>query len=270
MPRRPRRVATPLLHERGWRFYGLTTSDRPDRTRRLEAEFRRAAIPVDVLVTDRPSDSNGFVSAGIWGCYSAHLRYLRRAREDGAVVAVAAEDDVVLTRRLHRHLSAVVEQLAGVDWSMVYLGHLPESPATADGLERVTDNVARLVGWEVLGAHLYAVHAGALDALIDDFESRLADGGHRIPADGVLNEFRRDNGLDTLVCVPNLAHQAPSPSGIAIGRSGRDRAKNALLRNPHVQRVAESVKRLGWDAAAAAPPAVHVQWWELRRRAGRR
>ena len=258
-----------MLHERGWHFYALTTSDRPDRMSRLDAEFRRAAIPVDVLVTDKPSDSNGFANTGTWGCFSAHLQCLRRAREDGAVVAVLAEDDVVLTRRMHRHLSAVVEQLAGWDWSMVYLGHLRESPATADRMERLTDNVARLVGWEVLGAHLYAVHASALDALIDDFESRLADGGHRIPADGVLNEFRRDNGLDTLVCVPNLAHQAPSPSGIAIGWSGRHRVKTALLRNTRVQRVAESVKRLGWDAAAAAPPAVHARWWELRRRAGR-
>jgi GR25 family glycosyltransferase involved in LPS biosynthesis len=246
------REAAALLQASGWRFYAITTSDRPDRMRRLQGEFERAAIPVDILVTDKPSDSNGFANRGTWGCFSAHLQCLRKARDEGAVVAVMAEDDVVLTRLTHRHLPAVVRQLAQVDWSMLYLGYLRESPATGDGLDVLTDNVARLRGWEVRGTHLYAVHASALDALIDDFESRLSPGGHRISADGVLNEFRRDNSLDTLVCVPNLAHQAPSPSGISVASTRVHRAKAAVLGHGGVQRLFESVKRVGTPRRAPA------------------
>ena len=221
------------------------------------------SIDVEIHVADRPSDANGFVGVGCWGCFRSHLACLERARQLGASVAVIAEDDVVVSSRFPNRIAAIADELGDLEWSMIYLGYLSESPARRESIELIRPGIGRLAGWEILGAHFYAVHAGALEPLIDNFRQRLEPGGHRIPADGVLNEFRRDNALDTLVCVPNLAHQAPSPSGIMVHDRG---LRSTMLERPSMQQLVEGIKRTGWNCMALLPPALHARAWNVRQR----
>lgn len=254
-----------MLDESGWRFYAITTSDRPERQRRLREEFARLSVDVTIHVGDRPADANGFAGIGYWGCFASHLACLEQARADGATVAVIAEDDVVVATAFARHMPQVVLQLERRLWSMAYLGYLrASSPARHTGLELVTRNLGRLEGWEIAGSHLYAVHARAFDSLIDDFQARLEPGGHRIAADGVLNEYRRDGGLETLVCLPNLGYQAPSPSGITSASGVAHRIRTSILRQQMAQRWVESAKRLGWDLWSSLPVQMHARAWNAR------
>jgi glycosyl transferase, family 25 len=257
-------VATQL-----WKAYGLTTADRADRQRHLERELDRTELPFEVQVAERPTDAGGFASVGQRGCFESHLRALRAARDQDVDVAVIVEDDAVIVHRFPELLEQVQRELIDHDWSVLLLGYLPlESPSKVFSLELLTPHVARSRHWEFVGSHLYAVHRDALDALITDFERRLEPGGHRIGVDGILNEFRFLTATDTLVCVPNLSRQGPSPSGITEGTGLRTR----LLHHAGVRGLVLAAKSVRWNAAAHVPARAWVPIWNLRARvlAGRR
>jgi glycosyl transferase family 25 len=229
----------------------------------VRGELERAALPFEVFVSQRPGDPGGFASIGFRGCFESHLRALRAARDAGVDVAVLVEDDVVVASRFLELLPEIQRELDGRSWSILLLGYLgDQSPARHIPLEPVTAHLARARHWELTGSHFVAINGAVLDELIADFERRLLPGGHRISVDGVYNEFRHHRGDDTLVCVPNLAHQAPSPSGTAthVGlRAG-------VLRVPAVQRTMLAAKRAVWDAEAMLPSSVSLRAWNLRAR----
>jgi hypothetical protein len=178
-------------------------------------------------------------------------------------VAVLVEDDAVVVRRFGRLVAPIADELSGLDWAICHLGYLRnQSPCLGDRLELVTPHLGQSKGWEVAGAHFVAVNGDRIDEVIADFEARLEPGGHRIGADGVYNEFTRNQGLSPLLSLPNLARQAPSPSGIAGVRQLRTR----LLYVAPVRTVAEAVKRAAWDLQSWTPPTLEVRWWNLRAR----
>lgn len=246
-----------------WKCYGLTTADRPGRQAHVRAELERTALAFDVLVSERPPDAGGFASVGFRGCFESHLRALRTARDEGADVAVLVEDDAVVVSRFLELLPEIQRELEGVEWSVLLLGYLgDQSPARHFPLQQITPHLARADHWEFTGSHFVAVNGAAIDALIDDFERRQLPGGHRISVDGVLNEFRKASGHDTLVCVPNLSRQGPSPSGITAQAGLRA----TLLHYSAVQRVLLTVKRSLWDLEAMLPAAWSVRCWNVRAR----
>jgi hypothetical protein len=246
-----------------WKCYGLTTADRPARQAHVRAELERTALPFDVLVSERPPDAGGFASVGVRGCFESHLRALHLARDEGADVAVLVEDDAVVVSRFLELLPAIQRELQDLDWSVLMLGYLGhQSPARHFSIRQISSHIARAEHWELQGSHFVAVNARFYDALIIDFERRLEVGGHRIGVDGVLNEFRHAMGHDTLVCVPNLSRQGPSPSGIAAQAGLRSR----LLRRPSVQQMLLGLKRSAWDLQAMLPVRWSVWAWNGRAR----
>lgn len=262
-------VAPHALSTQVWKCFGLSTSDRADRQRHVERELDRTGLPFEVQIAERPTDAGGFASVGQRGCFDSHLRALRAARDQDVDVAVIVEDDAVIVHRFPDLLEQVQRELADHEWSVLLLGYLPlESPSKVFPLELITPHVARSRHWEFVGSHFYAVHRSALDALIADFERRLEPGGHRIGVDGILNEFRFLTASDTLVCVPNLSRQGPSPSGITVDSGVRTR----LLHHAGVRRAVLAVKTVRWNAAARVPARPWVAVWNLRARllAGRR
>ncbi len=200
---------------------------------------------------------------GFRGCFESHLNALHTAREEGADVAVLVEDDAVVVSRFLELLPEIQRELQGVEWSVLLLGYLgDQSPARHFRMEQITPHIARADHWEFTGSHFVAVNGTAIGALIDDFERRQLPGGHRISVDGVLNEFRHASGHDTLVCVPNLSRQGPSPSGITVQAGLRA----TMLRRGGVQRVLLTVKRALWDVEAMLPASWSVRCWNLRAR----
>ena len=249
------------LMAKGWRFYGITTADRPERRAAMERELGRHGIVPTVHVSQRPSDAGGFESVGVRGCFESHLECLRTARAEGARVAVVAEDDVMVMSAFDRVAPAIDGWLRDRDWLMLYLGYLEDqSPLWTQPVEQVGDHVVASLGWEVQGSHFYAVHHTALDALIADFEARLEPGGHKISSDGVLNEFQRDQGSRPLLCLPNLAHQAPSVSGIAEGSSLRNR----VLAVPAAAKAIGIAKRLQRERRGRQPVPEAARAWNER------
>lgn len=251
----------------GWKCFGITTIDRPDRSRRLERELERVGLPYSILRTERLGDAGGFASTGVHGCFMSHLESLRAARSEGVDVAVIVEDDAVVVRSFRRRLDQLISELAELDWSMLYLGYLADSsPIGSEPLHLLSDHIAQAEGWEVTGGHFVAIRREALDSVIADFERRLLPGGHRISPDGVLNEWRRDEGLPTLVALPNLARQGPSPSGI----TERPGLRSRLLERPTVSAVAWVAKRQLWELSSSVPPRLWERLWNVRSRtAGR-
>ena len=245
---------------RGWACFGLTTEDRPERRAHLRREFERAGFAAQLHVARRPDDAGGFRSAGSRGCVEGHLACLRAAHERGVEVCVIAEDDVMLAARAPRLMREIARQVADITWSTLYLGYLPGSPVGRQAVHRVSRHLVRSDGWEVLGAHFVAVRHDALPALIADFEQRFLPGGNRIDSDGIHNEFRRDHHLDTLLSVPNLAIQGPSPSGISDASSWR----TELLHRDAVRRAVEVPKRAILSLAASLPPDLAVSRWNRR------
>jgi GR25 family glycosyltransferase involved in LPS biosynthesis len=245
----------------GWRFYGITTSDDPARERHLRREFERHGVALDVHVGERAAEADGFSSPGLRGCFEGHLACLRKARRDGARVAVIAEDDVVVSRAFWRSVGSLASWLDEREWTLLHLGYLEhQSPARFDRVTSVDGPVAVGDGWELQGSHFYAVSAAGLDALIEDFERRLLPGGHRIAPDGVLNEFRRDHGLPMWLTLPNLAAQAPFVSGISPN-GGR---KEAILGKAPVARVLGMQRRLAQALATTIPSSIAVRRWNRR------
>jgi GR25 family glycosyltransferase involved in LPS biosynthesis len=250
------------LSSLGWRFYGVTTADQPRRQRYLEREFSRHGIDAAIHVAQRPTEADGFPSAGYRGCFESHLFCLRAARDDGARVAVVAEDDLMLMTEFDRRAVAIDRWLAGRTWSVLFLGYLEgQSPAWHEPVESVGPNVVAAAGWHVQGSHCYAVHRDALDAVIADFESRLVPGGHKISTDGVLSEFHRDNDMRPLLCVPNLAHQTTRLSGISPGQRS---LKTRILAVPAAADAIGALKRLQRERRSRRPHSATVQEWNLR------
>lgn len=246
-----------------WKCYGLTTADRPTRQAHLGAELERVALPFEVLVSQRPTDAGGFSSIGFRGCFESHLRAMRTALDDGVDVAIFVEDDAVIASRFLELLPEIQRELVGLDWSVLLLGYLgDQSPGRHFPIEQVSTHVARAHHWEFTGSHFVAVNSRYLGALIEHFESRLRPGGHRISVDGILNEFRHSSGHPTLLAVPNLSRQGPSPSGITTGTGVR----TTLLHNDVVRRSFQIVKRALWDVEAMLPPACSFMAWNLRAR----
>lgn len=244
----------------GWKCYGIATADRPERAARLRRELGGVGLPFVVTEGERPTEDGGFANAGTHGCFVSHLVSLRLARADGVEVAILVEDDAVILRSFRHRMPALVAQLATLDWTMLYLGFLNSSPIRRRPLRRVTENVAHAAGWEVTGCHFIAIPRHELDPVIASFEARLEPGGRKIPADGAYNEYRRDNDHETFVCLPNLARQGPSPSGITR-RTGR---ASRLLEHSWVGSLVWPVKRSAWDLAARVPARSWERRWNWR------
>lgn len=244
----------------GWKFFGITTTDRPERSEHLEQEFRRASVPFVIYHAQRPTDPDGFETIGRRGCFESHLEVFRQARAEQVEVAVIVQDDIVIARRFPSLLSSLATELESLDWGMCYLGWLRESPCRSAPITLVTDHIGSTTGWEVLGAHFVAIRGDLLDLVVADLEERLRPGGRKIAADGALNEIRRHHDIPTLLCIPNLGHQGPSRSGIAPSTTVRSK----LLDRRSIRRPVESVKRVAWDLATIAPPRLLTTAWNTR------
>src|SRR4051812_42274226 len=163
----------------------ISLPSRPDRRREVVGELRRHGMAlepgrVEFFDAIRPADDGGFASVGLHGCFLSHLEVLRESRAAGLARVLILEDDFQLSRRFDEHQEAIVDQLRGREWGLVYLGHpVDTGPATAPGLVPYVGDVAL--------THCYGVDGAAFDRLIAFFEQLLSrppghpDGGPMSP-----------------------------------------------------------------------------------------
>ena len=113
-------------------FFGCTfLINLPDRTDRLKAAKRQfsrvnwsfGANGVQIFRAFRYSDSMGFPSAAVRGCFQSHLECLKRAHEHGSHSVMILEDDIALSSCLKRMTPSIEAVLTGRDWDFIYFGH---------------------------------------------------------------------------------------------------------------------------------------------------
>ncbi len=134
------------------------------------------------------------------------------------------EDDLVISKTLIAQQSALIEQLQGQDWGMVYFGYyltdrnLPKVDTKGPSAEAAVLLKPYTLG--IQNAHFYGVNGQILDRLIAFLEqvqqrpSGHPDGGP-MHVDGAYSTFRAQNpDITTLIAEPNLGWQRSSRSDI--------------------------------------------------------
>jgi len=201
------------------RAYIINLSDRTDRRRQAEQEFRRVGISIPndkvrFFNAVRPSDKGGFQDIGTRGCFNSHRSILEIANQENLRNILIFEDDVSfrsISATFERHLMA---QLSDEDWDVVFFGYSMPSDEFLTG---------PLMRWpnDIRSTHFYGVNRRFIRRMLqymNDCELRPRDhpDGGPMPADGVYNHVRyvfRD--INLLLAVPNLAYQRSSRTDIA-------------------------------------------------------
>ncbi|WP_293152375.1 MULTISPECIES: glycosyltransferase family 25 protein [unclassified Microcoleus] len=211
------------------RTYVVNLPDRQDRRRDITKELANVGISlapnsVEIFPAVRPETAGEFPSIGAWGCFLSHLSILKHARQQNLSNVLVMEDDLAISPTLIAQQSALIEQLQGQDWGMVYLGHY----LTDRNLPKVDPNgrsseAAVLLKPYTLGiqtTHFYGVNGQILDRLIAFLEQVQQrpkghpDGGP-MHVDGAYSTFRAQNpDIMTLIAEPNLGWQRSSRSDI--------------------------------------------------------
>jgi glycosyl transferase family 25 len=201
------------------RTYIINLPERSDRRADMMVELERAGLElepgrVEFFSAVRPREAAGFANAGYHGCYRSHLDVFKAARAAGAGNLLVLEDDAALAPRFHSDEAALVAQLRGEPWGMVYFGHK---------LEETADRPTVLKRWTggVMLTHFYAVNGWVFDRLIEHLEKILRrpsghpDGGP-MSIDGAFYHFlSRNRDVPYFIASPNLAVQRSSRSDLA-------------------------------------------------------
>jgi glycosyl transferase family 25 len=199
--------------------YIINLPERLDRRREMNQELKKFEISdlskyVKFFSAIKPHEKDDFPSIGAKGCFLSHLEILREAREKGLNNVLILEDDLSFTSLLIANQSTIINELQGLDWDIVYLGH------------RVIFPTNRQVCFEkyhdpLMTTHFLAINKQTISQLVDFFEEILKrPGGHPdggpMHVDGAYSTFRQQNSsVITLIANPSLGFQRSSPSNIA-------------------------------------------------------
>src|ERR1700744_707064 len=108
--------------------YVINLSDRTDRRRQAEKEFRRIGITlpgekVDFFTAIRPSDRGNFQDIGTRGCFNSHRSILELAEQKRLRNVLIFEDDVSFRDVGTDFEEQVIGELSKQDWDIVFFGY---------------------------------------------------------------------------------------------------------------------------------------------------
>lgn len=195
----------------------INLASRADRRRETETEFAQLGFPIHTekvgfFSAICPTAAEGFVNAGVRGCYLSHLKIIEDAQASGVNNVLIMEDDISFAKHILRDGAAAVESLRGLNWDIAYFGHALESAPGEVAWKAVTE--------PMLLAHFYAINGKAIPALARFLNQVLErppghpDGGP-MHYDGALNTFRKQNPqIKAYYCSKNLGYQRPSKTNL--------------------------------------------------------
>ncbi len=201
------------------RIYVVNLPERTDRRRRVMAQIQQAGLgafpgKVELFPAVKVGDADGFMNAGLRGCFLSHYTIIQRAKAAGLKRVLVVEDDLVIPSAFRESEAGVVEALETQDWGFAYLGHV--LPATRQQFPAVMEEHRG----PVLQTHFYGVNGPVFDRLLEYMHGVLTwprhdPRGSRISPDGAFSMFRDLNpDVRTLVAQPNLGEQGSSASDI--------------------------------------------------------
>lgn len=204
------------------RIFIINLPLRTDRQAEIAAQLKAIGLSlaegrVELFAAVRPEAAEGFPSIGARGCFMSHLGVLRTAQHLGLQRVAIFEDDLDFAADFTVRIQPLLEQLAGVDWSVFYGGyHLEQAlhgQAQAELLEAQPD--------ELIGTTHFVVFQGdAIAAAVQYLEAILArpagdPAGGPMHVDGAYNWFRRANPqFKTVLAIPELGFQRASRTDI--------------------------------------------------------
>ena len=200
------------------KVYVINLTERTDRLAEVSAALERVHMPftagkVERFSATKSTESLGFPSPGVRGCFLSHLAVLRQALEQNLASVLVLEDDVEFSNCLPRVASSIGEQLNNYSWSFAYLGYYQVEGA--ERAWRMTSSVSlREYTGEVLCCHAYAVSSSALPELVAYLEQTMLEENGRIDIDGAFNNYRIEKDALTLLVDPQVAWQRASHSDI--------------------------------------------------------
>lgn len=163
-----------MTHSTSWfeyfdAAYLINLDSAPEWLRKASSRLQAAGIPFErfaaLTVPEHEAaawDKIGF--RGHAGIAMSHRAVLLKAYELGHQRVLIFEDDVILRNDIKKHMPAMIEQLAGIDWDIFYLGLKGERQKISRSLERVRS------GWH---AHAYGVSRNAMPKLISYIDTFL-------------------------------------------------------------------------------------------------
>lgn len=199
--------------------------DRTDRRREITDQLRRVdglASNMAFFTAHRPQSAGGFPSLGARGCFESHLSILHEARDRGSKTLLVLEDDLDFTRDGRARIEAILDELAGRDWSFFYGAHVMPTELR-HGLVEIPPNEP------VMTTSFVAFRGAAIPALVDFLQAmskRPAGSPDWGPmhVDGAYTVFRNLNPKHrTFAAFPSLGRQRSSPSDVTQSRMILDR-----------------------------------------------
>jgi GR25 family glycosyltransferase involved in LPS biosynthesis len=194
---------------------------RSDRRCEMERELDRIGLKfncskLSFFSAIEPTETHGFDTVGILGCFLSHLSLLRQARKDRVESILILEDDADFDLPPKDELEKILEPLSADSWDVIYLGyHYPKR--FLEEHQRGVHDFGKT--YNIGGSHAIAFSRRVIPHLIEYLEKILEDvkQGHPRPMhiDGAYTEFRRNHlPLVTYVAVPALSFQRRSASDI--------------------------------------------------------
>ena len=204
------------------RSYIINLSDRADRRRQSEQEFKDIGVhipseKVRFYTASRPIDKAGFIDIGTRGNFTSHRNILELAKSDGLRNVLVFEDDVSFRKVDSAFEQKIVTGLSQQDWDIVFFAYL---------FPQDDDLRGPLMPWpkDIVGAHFYAVNGRFIGKMLQFMnECELRPSGHPdggpMTADAAYNHVRYViPNIKVLLSVPSLAHQRSSRTDVAQNR----------------------------------------------------
>ncbi len=178
-------------------------------------------------------DAGQFPKASVRGCVMSNYELLRQAADDNVERLLLFQEDCVLSQRLIRQESAILDELTDRSWDFAYFGCQPYSNDMANGkkttLSPTPDRFFSQVKvrQNIRETHFWTCQGRTISKLVEFMEASF-DRPMNHPDygpmyfDGYMNEIRyRHPDLVTLAATPNLGWPLSSVSNLNPGRLDR-------------------------------------------------
>ena len=214
------------------RAFLINLPERTDRLRDMQAQLRRIGVStadgVEYFKGIVPVRQDNWPSIGARGNFLSHYNVLRQARDRGLQSVAVLEDDCDFPPYFATVQERFAEQLATVDWGIVFFGHVEHIPVRAGPYLWPMDDRS-------ITQHFYAVHSRVLGRMVAYLEEVIArPSGHPLGGpqyiDGAFSMFREQNpDVVTLLAIPSLGWQRSSRSDLHPRWFDRPRSPRGLV-----------------------------------------
>jgi len=221
---------SPILHYFD-QIYIINLETRVDRRKEVEVELANIGISlshpnVKLFRVKKPTDFEGWPSAGTKGCFLSHLNILKDAQKNQYERILILEDDVQFINNFNQQMKSLIPQLNSTAWDVFYGGYeIDEQTKTtmSEKFKNSSNNINIYISGSnthVMCTHFVAFNQSIIVKLIKYLEAMMIrpagdPAGGPMHVDGAYSWFRRENHtIQTVLAHPRIAIQRSSRTDI--------------------------------------------------------